>query len=137
MDAARTHPRSTGAARLVPLPSEMPSAWRIAWPWLFWACWGAWLAVSDLLSDEVQPAVIRLIVGGALLGFARPGTWWFWSLALAAWIPAEPLVASLLPIDVVPAAADPSRWCLPMIPALLGGFLGRSISRGVRPATGT
>lgn len=134
MDAARTQARPTGAARLVPFPSEMPSAWRIGWPWLFWACWGAWLAVSDLLSDEVQPAVIRLIVGGALLGFARRRTWWFWSLALAAWIPAEPLVASLLSIDVAPGS-NPGLWYLPTIPALLGGFLGRSIARGVRPAT--
>lgn len=136
MDAARTQARPTGAARLVPSPSEMPSAWRTGWPWLFWACWGAWLAVSDLRDAEVQPAIIRLIVGGALLGFARPRTWWFWALALAAWIPAGPLLSPLLPDDVAPAASDPSRWVLPMIPALLGGFLGRSVARGVRPATG-
>ena len=131
MDAVRTHPRPTGAARLVP-PPTVPSAWRTGWPWLFWACWGAWLAVSDLRDDEVQLAVIRLILGGALLGFARPRTWWFWSFALAAWIPAEPLLASLFRIEFA-READPGRWYLPLIPALLGGFLGRSVARGVSP----
>jgi len=131
VDAVRTQARPIGAARLVPPPS-VPSAWRTGWPWLFWACWGAWLAVSDLRDEEVQPAVIRLIVGSALLGFARPRTWWFWSIAFAAWIPAEPLVASLLRIEVA-APADPGLWYLPLVPALLGGFLGRSIARGVRP----
>ncbi len=133
MSVARTHPRSTGTARLVPLPSEMPSAWQIAWPWLFWACWGVWLAVSDLRNDEVQPAVLKLVLGAAILGFARPRGWWFWSLALAAWIPAEPLVASLLRMDAM-AHVNPGAWYLPPIPALVGGLLGRSVARAVRPA---
>lgn len=111
----------------------MPSVWQIAWPWLFWACWGVWLAVSDLRNDDVQPAVIRLLVGAALLGFARPRVWWFWALALAAWIPAEPLVASAFRLDV-PIHDNPGTWFLPPIPALLGAFLGRSIARGVKPA---
>jgi hypothetical protein len=130
---ARTQPRPIGAARLVPLPSEMPSAWQTAWPWLFWACWGAWLAVSDLRSEGVQPAVLRLVVGAAVLGFARPRTWWAWSLALALWIPAEPYVALLLGTGRVPHD-DLGVWFLPAIPALVGGFLGRSVSHGVKPA---
>jgi len=132
VDAAPSSAPAIGAARLVPPPPAMPSAWQIAWPWLFWVCWGAWLAVSDLRNDEVQPAVIRLVVGAALLGFARPRGWWFWSLALAAWIPAEPLVASLFRLDA-PLHDNAATWYLPPVPALLGGFLGRCIARGVKP----
>ena len=135
MHVARTQPRPIGAARLVPLPSEMPSAWQTAWPWLFWACWGAWLAVSDLRNEDVQPAVLRLVVGAAVLGFARPRTWWSWSLALAVWIPAESLVAPLLGMTSVPYD-NPGVWFLPPVPELVGGILGRCASRGVKPAPG-
>jgi hypothetical protein len=118
---------------MVPLPSEMPTAWQTGWPWLFWACWGAWLAVSDLRTDVVQPAVVRLIVGAAVLGYARPRHWWLWALALAAWIPAEPALASLLRLDAVPH--EPlATWLLPPIPALAGALLGCSVARSVRPA---
>lgn len=133
MRVAGTHPRSTGSARLVPLPSEMPSAWQTGWPWLFWACWGAWLAISDMRSHDVQPAVLKLILGAAVLGFARPRAWWFWSFALALWIPAEPLLVARLHLDVAPNV-NPAAWYVPPIIALVGGLLGRSIARGVRPA---
>ena len=129
MDAVRTQPRPTGAARLVPPPSAMPSAWQIAWPWLFWACWGVWLAVSDLRNDDLPPAVLRLLLGGAVLGFMRPSRWWLWSLALAAWVPAEPLVAGML--KLTPGFEyNAGMWLLPPLPALVGGFLGRGIARG-------
>ena len=133
MHAVRIEPRSLGDARLVPSPSEMPSRWRTVWPWLFWLCWGAWLAVSDLRSDDIQPAVLMLVLGGAVLGFARPRTWWLWALALAAWIPAEPWVSAATGIEMF-APANIGGWILPPLPALAGGLLGRSIALGVRPA---
>ena len=114
----------------------MPSAasqrldWKTGWPWLFWALWGAWLAVSDLRSDDLQPAVLRLVLGAVVLGYARPSTWWLWSLALAAWIPAEPFIAGLL--RTTPGFDyNPGVWLLPPLVALVGGFLGRGIARGV------
>ena len=119
-----------GAARLVPTPAELRPDWKSAWPWLFWALWGAWLAVSDLRDAELQPTMLRMIVGAAVLGYARPRTWWLWSLVLAAWIPAEPLVASVL--RITPAIEYTlGNWLLVPLPALLGGFLGRGIAAGV------
>lgn len=132
MHAVHIQPRSLGAARLVPSPSEMPSAWRIVWPWLFWLCWGGWLAVSDLRSDSIQPAVLMLVLGGAVLGFARPGAWWLWALALAAWIPAEPWLAALTGIEML-SPANIGGWILPLVPAFAGALLGRSVALGVRP----
>jgi hypothetical protein len=91
-----------------------------------------WLSVSDLRNHGLQSAFLLLIVGSAVLGFARPRAWWFWSLALAAWIPAEPMVASLLGMTATPST-NAAAWFLPPLPALVGGFLGRSIARAVKP----
>lgn len=130
MNVVRLPPRSLGSARMVPSPAELRPDWKIAWPWLFWALWGVWLAVSDLRSDDIQAAMLRLLVGATVLGYARPKRWWLWSLALAAWVPAEPAVATLL--HLTPATDYNSGvWLLPPVPALVGGFLGRSIANGV------
>ena len=131
MTLFRPHPRAIGSARVVPSPAEMPSPWKLAWPWLFWAACGVWLAVLDMRNDEVQPAVLVLILGAAVLGFARPRAWWLWSLALAAWIPAEPLVNGALRLGLSPHV-NPGTWLLPPIPALVGGLVGWGIARGVR-----
>jgi hypothetical protein len=126
----RSHLRPAEAARLVPSPADLRPEWKTAWPWLFWALWGVWLAVSDLRSDDIQAAVLRLLIGATVLGYARPRHWWSWSLALAAWIPAEPVVANILRLS--PATDyNAGVWVLPPLLALVGGFLGRSIARGV------
>lgn len=130
MNVVRSQPRPAGAARLVPSAESLRPDWKTAWPWLFWVLWGAWLAVSDLRNDEVQPAVLRLLVGGAVLGFLRPRTWWVWALALAAWVPAELLLAPLLHITPL-YPSNPGQWALPPVPALVGALLGRGVARGV------
>lgn len=130
----RSHTRPAEHARLVPLPAESRLAWATVWPWLFWLCWGVWLAVSDLRETQLQPAIMRVLMGATVLGFARPARWWAWALALAAWVPAEPLIATLtrLPSDVV---LSPGMFVLPLFPAFVGGFLGRSMALGVLPRT--
>lgn len=130
MTIARFPPRTTGAARLVPTPADLRPDWKTVWPWLFWALWGAWLAVSDLRSDDLQAAVLRLVVGAAILSYARPKRWWLWSLAMALWVPAEPLFAALLRVDPR-FESNAGVWLLPPLPALVGGLLGRGIARGV------
>lgn len=102
-----------------------------AWPWLFWLCWGAWLAVSDLRASELQPSVMRVLLGAVVLGFAQPARWWAWALALAAWVPAEPMIASTLGLASDPAT--PGMFVLPLFPAFAGAFLGRSMAVGVMP----
>ena len=130
MNVVRSHPHPAGAARLVPSPSDLKPEWKTAWPWLFWALWGVWLAVSDLHDDDIQPAVLRLLLGAAVLGYARPKRWWLWSLALAAWVPAEPWVAWVLRLTPE-THYNSGVWLLPALPALAGGLFGRSIARGV------
>jgi hypothetical protein len=109
----------------------MPPAWKAIWPLVFWAAWGLWLAVADLQNADVQPAVLRLLVGGGVLGFARPNTWLLWAIALSAWVPLEPFVAQVLHLP------DTFRstllgMLLPLVPALVGGYLGRTLARIAR-----
>lgn len=130
MHVSRSHPRPVGDARMVPLPSEMPSMWDSILPYLFWLAWGLWTAVSDLHSTDVQPAVIRLLVGGLVLGFLRPNKWYLWALALSVWIPLEPLVAQQLSLtDTLHSSL--LGTLLPPIPALIGGLLGRTVKRTI------
>lgn len=130
MNVVRSHLRPAEAARLVPSPEDLKPELKTAWPWLFWALWGVWLAVSDLHNDDTQGAVLRLLVGAAVLGYARPRNWIIWSLALAAWVPAEPVVAAILRLG--PAIeTNVGVWVLPPLVALVGGALGRGIARGV------
>ncbi len=109
--------------------------WASVWPWLFWALWGAWLAVSDLRNSDVQAGVIQLFVGAAALGAARPQRWWAWALLLAAWVPAEPLVARTLAVPM----SYPLNWgsvLLPPIPALMGAGVGMALRRLPRAVRG-
>lgn len=132
----RSHSHPAEHARLVPSPEASRPAWATAWPWLFWLCWGVWLAVSDLRETDLQSAIMRVLMGAVVLGFARPKQWWAWSLAVAAWVPAEPMIAAItrLPSDVV---WSPGMIVLPLFPAFTGGFLGRSMALGVLPRTVT
>lgn len=118
---------SRGASSAGPVRSPFWSAWRTVWPWLFWAPWGAWLAVSDLRSDDVQPAVLALLVGAGVLGFARPRRWWAWGLALGAWVPAEPLVSAAFGIP--PLSPYNAGVLLAFLPALAGAGAG-ALARG-------
>jgi len=127
----RPHPRAIGTPRVVPTPAEMPAAWRAAWPWAFWLVWGVWLAVSDMRAAGVQSAVIKLVVGAAILGASRPRTWWFWSLALAAWIPAESVLNALFRLGLA-LETNLGSWLLALVFSTVGSFLGRSIALAVR-----
>ena len=132
MNEFRSHPRPMPFARLVPPPRSPRLVLATVWPWLFWLCWGAWLAVSDLRASELQPSVMRVLMGAVVLGYARPMRWWTWALALAAWVPAGPVIASILGV-ASETAPTPGMFVLPLFPAFVGAFLGRSMAVGVMP----
>ncbi len=125
------NPATTGAPAATPTSGPW-NAWRIAWPPLFWALWGAWLAVSDLRNEEVQPAVLLLLVGAFVLGAARPRWWWAWALALGAWVPAEPLVSRVA--GITPTWPANAGALVAFVPALVGGAMGAAAAR-LRPRT--
>jgi hypothetical protein len=88
----------------------------------------------DLRNDEVQPAVLVLLAGGFVLGFARPRRWWAWGLALGAWIPAEPLWGRLR--HLVPLYPYNPGVVIAFIPALLGAGAGAWMAK-VRQEVGS
>jgi len=116
------------ASRDVPSPAaSRKNAWSAAWPWLFWALWGAWLAVLDLHNDEVQPTVLLLLVGGFVLGLARPRRWGAWAIGLGLWVVAEPLIARAFHLAM---AYPPNAGAvLAFIPAGLGTGAGAAVAR--------
>jgi hypothetical protein len=118
---------ATGGSSAADTPGSPANAWRTAWPWLFWALWGAWLAVSDLRNDDVQPAVLIALAGAFVLGLARPRRWWAWGLALGAWVPAEPLVSRLT--GIAPSYPFNAGALLAFVPALVGAGLGAAAAR--------
>jgi len=128
VNVARSHPRAQGEARLVPTPEELRHQWKTAWPWLFWALWGVWLAVSDLREDGLQSGLMRLQIGATVLAVARPRRWWLWSLSMAAWVMVGPMLAVLLGRSPF----TPGEWMLAPLPAIVGGYLGRQIASVVR-----
>lgn len=107
-------------------------AWSIAWPWLFWALWGASLAAWDQRSDDTGITAGFLLAGCAVLGFARPRHAWGWALALAAWIPGEILIAALRHVPLT-YPANPGML-IALVPALLGAALGRALASLRTPA---
>ncbi len=121
-------------SRDVPSPAaSRRNAWSAVWPWLFWALWGAWLAVLDLHDDEVQPAALLLFLGGFVLGFARPRRWWAWATGLALWIIVEPVIADVFHLTMAfPANAGA---VLAFVPALLGAGAGAALAKLRRART--
>jgi hypothetical protein len=98
---------------------------------VYWLVWGLALAITDMRTPSFQPALVFLFAGSAVLGFARPRAWWFWALALAAWVPAEPLVNAVFRLGLAPQS-EAGAWFLPPVPALLGGLVGRLVARAAR-----
>lgn len=130
MNVVRSHPHPAEAARLVPSAESLRPDWKTAWPWLFWALWGVWLAVSALLDADLQPAMIRLLIGAAVLGYAQPKTWLPWSLALSLWVPAQAMLAPIFGVPVMDTMGW-APWVVALLPSLVGGFLGRNVAAAV------
>lgn len=128
MNVVRSHPHPAAAARLVPSAESLRPDWKTAWPLLFWALWGVWLAVSVLLEGDLQPAMLRLLVGGAVLGYARPRIWYLGAAALTVWVPVSGWIA---PLFGMPSPDGAGAWLVGFLPAAVGAFLGRNVSAGV------
>ena len=126
MNVVRFHPRPIAETRLVPSPAELPPMWKTAWPIAFWLCWGLWLAVTDMRNDDIQPAVLRVILGAGVLAFAQPQRWVFAAIATALWVPAEPIVARVFGLEA--GAQNIGSYVLPLLPALMGAFLGHRLA---------
>jgi hypothetical protein len=85
----------------------------------------ACFAVSvDLHNDEVQAAVLVLLVGGFALGAIWPGGAWRWALILGLSIVVGDNAAPRLGLVALPI--QPMNWgtLIAMIPAFIGTYVG-------------
>ena len=92
------------------------------------AC-GAAIAWLDFNADEVQPAVLLLLVSGFGLGAFDPSRAWLWAALLGSCIPALHFLAPRL--ELVPRYPMPvTPWYaifLPLIPAAIGAAVGAAV----------
>jgi len=131
---------------------------RTEWIWSALAtAVGLLAAIVALHADDLQFAVLFLLVECAVFGYARPEQAWRWACLIAVWIPLSllfnavvrlpsprelgsparlllgPLVVFFRSPAPVPLAGIPAS-CLALVPALGGAYLGAWMSRVSAPA---
>ena len=95
----------------------------------------ACVAVSvDLHNDEVQAAVLVLLLGGFVVGAIWPGGAWRWALVLGLSIFVGDNAAPRLGLVALPV--HPMNWgtLIAIVPAFIGTYVGvgvRSAARGI------
>ena len=79
----------------------------------------------DLHAKEVQPAVLMLLIFGALLGFARSRSAWRWAIVLAISFFLGDIILPALgvqPID--PVSPNTLATLIGLIPSFIGTYAG-------------
>lgn len=87
-------------------------------------------AVSvDLHNDEVQAAVLILLLGGFVVGAIWPGAAWRWALVLGLSIFVGDNTAPRLGLVALPV--QPMNWgtLIAIVPAFIGTFVGVGVRR--------
>ncbi|MEO8209787.1 MAG: hypothetical protein ABI840_04470 [bacterium] len=86
---------------------------------------GIIISYVDLHSDEVQPAVLMLIIFSCILGYKHPSKAWLYSLLLGLSIITSLLFSKLIGFKPVgPAPDNIFSSLLAILPALVGGYSG-------------
>jgi hypothetical protein len=108
-------------------------SWLEATAWIAAVGFGIFAVHVDLHNDEVQAAVLVLLVGGGLLGMMAPHRAWRWALILGLSIVVGDYAAPQL--HLIARAPEPVNWgaLLALIPAFVGTYVGV----GVRSVLGT
>lgn len=85
---------------------------------------GAFAVSVDLHNDEVQAAVLVLVVGGFLIGAIWPAGAWRWALVLGLSIFVGDNAAPRLGLVALPV--QPMNWgtLIAIVPAFIGTFVG-------------
>jgi hypothetical protein len=105
-------------------------------PWLLIIAIAAFAVSVDLHNDEVQAAVLVIVVGGFLIGAGWPAGAWRWALMLGLSILVGEWMAPRL--GWIARDVAPPNWgaLVALIPAFLGTYMGvgvRSLARRVVP----
>ena len=97
--------------------------------WLAAIAIGAFAVHVDLHNDEVQAAVLVLLVGGGLLGMIVPHRAWRWALILGLSIMVGDYAAPQL--HLIARQPAPVNWgaLVALIPAFIGTYVGVGVRR--------
>jgi hypothetical protein len=90
---------------------------------------GAFAVMIDRQNDEVQAAVLVIVVGGFLLGATVPRHAWRWAVVLGSSIFVGEVIGwhlGLVSLDVDPG------WNITTLVAMIPAFIGTYIGVGVR-----
>jgi hypothetical protein len=104
-----------------------PPGWHDTAAWIAALGFGAFAVHVDLHNDEVQAAVLVLLVGGGLLGLLVPQRAWRWALVLGFSIIVGDYAAPQLHLIARPP--EPVNWgaLIALIPAFVGTYVGVGI----------
>jgi hypothetical protein len=109
----------------------------IALPCLVAIGFGCFAVAVDLHNDEVQAAVLALLVGGFVMGTIWPEGAWRWALILGLSIVAGDYAAPQLGLVGVPP--QPINWgtLIAVIPAFIGTYVGVGVRKLLAEAVTT
>ena len=95
---------------------------------------GCFAVSVDLHNDEVQAAVLVLLVGGFLIGAIWPAGAWRWALILGVSILVGDNAAPRLGMSAGPV--EPMNWgtVIAMVPAFIGTYLGVGVRALISPS---
>lgn len=104
--------------------SRIPAGWLEAAAWVAAVGIGSFAVHVDLHNDEVQAAVLVLLVGGGILGLLAPHRAWRWALVLGLSIVVGDYAAPQL--HLIAQEPGPINWggLLALIPAFVGTYVG-------------
>lgn len=87
---------------------------------------GAWISYRDLYNDDIQPAILHLLIASGLFAYFYPKRAYRIAFLLALCIPMGRFVVDLLHIPV-PYPAGYFGGLLACIPSVIGAALGRRL----------
>ena len=104
--------------------TRIPAGWLEATAWIAAVGFGSFAVHVDLHNDEVQAAVLVLLVGGGILGLLVPHRAWRWALVLGLSIVVGDYAAPHL--HLIAREPEPVNWggLLALIPAFVGTYVG-------------
>ncbi len=107
--------------------TRTPPGWDDASAWIAALAVGGFAVHVDLHNDEVQAAVLVLLVGGGLLGLLAPHRAWRWALVLGLSIILGDYAAPQL--HLIARAPEPINWgsLVALIPAFIGTYVGVAV----------
>jgi hypothetical protein len=99
---------------------------------------GLWIGMVDYRSDEVQNAVLLIVVSTLLFGLFAPRRSWRWAIAIGLGVPLVHYIARWIGLKP-PYPIQPGMFAsfLALIPAFIGTYLGvffRRVYEAIRRA---